>query len=29
MPALRLNGRFFLSYDVYKTHYSVLPWTMR
>ena len=27
MPALRLDGRFFMSYDSYKDHYSVFPAT--
>lgn len=27
MPALRLGGRFFMSYDAYKTHYSLFPVT--
>ena len=25
MPALRLGGRFLVSYDAYKTHYSLFP----
>lgn len=29
MPALRLGGRFLLSYEAYKHHYSVFPWTDR
>jgi uncharacterized protein YdhG (YjbR/CyaY superfamily) len=29
MPALRLNGAFFVSYDAYKTHYSLFPGTQR
>lgn len=29
MPALRLNGRFLLSYEAFKNHYSVFPWTDR
>jgi len=27
MPALRMNGRFFMSYDAFKDHYSVFPMT--
>jgi uncharacterized protein YdhG (YjbR/CyaY superfamily) len=27
MPAFRLNGRFFVSYDAFKRHYSLFPWT--
>ena len=27
MPAFRLGGRFFVSYDAYKRHYSLFPWT--
>ena len=27
MPALRLNGHFFMSYDAYKNHYSLFPAT--
>ena len=27
MPALRMNERFFMSYDAYKSHYSLFPWT--
>jgi uncharacterized protein YdhG (YjbR/CyaY superfamily) len=27
MPALRLEGRFFMSYDAYKGHCSLFPWT--
>jgi uncharacterized protein YdhG (YjbR/CyaY superfamily) len=29
MPALRLAGRFFMSYDAYKSHYSLFPATDR
>jgi uncharacterized protein YdhG (YjbR/CyaY superfamily) len=29
MPALRLNGRFLISYEAFKNHYSVFPWTER
>ncbi len=29
MPALRLNGAFFMSYDSYKSHYSLFPYTQR
>jgi uncharacterized protein YdhG (YjbR/CyaY superfamily) len=29
MPALRLNGRFLVSYEAFKNHYSVFPWTDR
>ena len=29
MPALRLNGRFLLSYEAFKNHYSLFPWTDR
>jgi uncharacterized protein YdhG (YjbR/CyaY superfamily) len=29
MPALRLNGAFFMSYDAYKGHYSLFPYTDR
>jgi uncharacterized protein YdhG (YjbR/CyaY superfamily) len=29
MPALRLNGRFLLSYEAYKRHYGLFPWTDR
>ena len=29
MPALRLNGAFFMSYDSYKSHYSLFPATQR
>jgi uncharacterized protein YdhG (YjbR/CyaY superfamily) len=27
MPAFRLDGKFFVSYDAYKRHYSLFPWT--
>jgi len=27
MPALRVNGRFFMSYDAFKAHYSIFPST--
>ena len=27
MPALKLGGRFFMSYDSFKNHYSLFPWT--
>ena len=27
MPALRVAGRFFMSYDAYKEHTSLFPWT--
>ena len=27
MPAFKLNGKFFVSYDAYKKHYSLFPWT--
>ena len=27
MPALRLNGRFLVSYEAYKNHYSLFPCT--
>ncbi|HEX5579462.1 MAG TPA: DUF1801 domain-containing protein [Candidatus Limnocylindria bacterium] len=27
MPAFRLGGRFFLSYEAFKKHYSLFPWT--
>ncbi len=29
MPALRLNGKFFMSYDAYKSHFSLFPSTDR
>lgn len=27
MPAFKLHGRFFVSYDAFKEHYSLFPWT--
>jgi uncharacterized protein YdhG (YjbR/CyaY superfamily) len=27
MPALRWEGRFLVSYEAYKRHYSIFPWT--
>jgi uncharacterized protein YdhG (YjbR/CyaY superfamily) len=27
MPAFRMNGRFFVSYEAFKQHYSLFPWT--
>lgn len=27
MPAFRLGGRFLVSYEAYKRHYSLFPWT--
>jgi len=27
MPAFRLDGRFFVSYEAYKRHYSLFPWS--
>ena len=27
MPALRWKDRFFMSYDAFKSHYSLFPWT--
>lgn len=27
MPALKINDHFFMSYDAYKTHFSLFPWT--
>jgi uncharacterized protein YdhG (YjbR/CyaY superfamily) len=29
MPAFKLDGRFFVSYDAYKAHYSLFPWSDR
>ena len=29
MPALRLGDKFFMSYDAYKTHFSLFPSTDR
>jgi uncharacterized protein YdhG (YjbR/CyaY superfamily) len=29
MPALRLNGKFLVSYEAFKNHYSLFPWTDR
>jgi uncharacterized protein YdhG (YjbR/CyaY superfamily) len=29
MPALRLDGKFLVSYQAFKNHYSVFPWTER
>ena len=29
MPALRLDGTFLLSYQAFKNHYSLFPWTER
>jgi uncharacterized protein YdhG (YjbR/CyaY superfamily) len=29
MPAFRLDGQFFMSFEAYKKHYSVFPWTDR
>jgi uncharacterized protein YdhG (YjbR/CyaY superfamily) len=29
MPALRLGGKFLVSYEAFKNHYSVFPWTDR
>ncbi|MEO8246938.1 MAG: DUF1801 domain-containing protein [Chloroflexota bacterium] len=26
MPAFRLNGRFLVSYEAFKRHYSIFPW---
>ena len=27
MPALKIDGKFFMSYDAFKRHYSLFPWT--
>lgn len=27
MPALKIDNRFFMSYDAYKSHFSLFPWT--
>jgi uncharacterized protein YdhG (YjbR/CyaY superfamily) len=27
MPAFRLNGRFLISYEAFKRHYSIFPWS--
>jgi uncharacterized protein YdhG (YjbR/CyaY superfamily) len=27
MPAFRLDGRFFVSYEAFTRHYSLFPWT--
>jgi uncharacterized protein YdhG (YjbR/CyaY superfamily) len=27
MPAFRLQGRFLVSYEAYKRHYSLFPWS--
>lgn len=29
MPAVRLGDRFLASYEAYKEHYSIFPWTER
>jgi uncharacterized protein YdhG (YjbR/CyaY superfamily) len=29
MPAFRLGDRFLTSYEAYKDHYSIFPWTER
>jgi uncharacterized protein YdhG (YjbR/CyaY superfamily) len=29
MPAFKLDGRFFVSYDAFKAHYSLFPWSDR
>ena len=27
MPALKIDDRFFMSYDAFKNHFSLFPWT--
>lgn len=27
MPALKVDDRFFMSYDAFKSHFSLFPWT--
>jgi len=27
MPALKIDDRFFMSYDAFKRHFSLFPWT--
>ena len=27
MPALKINDHFFMSYDAFKSHFSLFPWT--
>ena len=27
MPAFKLNGRFLVSYEAFKRHYSLFPWS--
>lgn len=27
MPALKIDDRFFMSYDAFKCHFSLFPWT--
>ena len=27
MPAFRMDGRFFVSYEAFKHHYSIFPWS--
>jgi uncharacterized protein YdhG (YjbR/CyaY superfamily) len=27
MPAFRMDGRFFVSYEAFKRHYSLFPWS--
>lgn len=27
MPALKIKDRFFMSYDAFKNHFSLFPWT--